>query len=172
VPPNRRDCNADVAREPTRGGNTLTPSAERTRDEIEHGRPVPRRGFALKRRHSVASFYALRHGAERQIGRASDVTLCRKRRPPTQRRLRDVQGDFTPARPVRLSVGTVPMRKPLSTGPSAAAPFVGKSCIRRRVDAGDPNVIAMWNRTGGSERHDRRRRWWSDHHDQFAAALL
>jgi hypothetical protein len=46
------------------------------------------------------------------------------------------------------------------------------TALRRRVDAGDPNVIAMWNRTGGSERYDRRRRWWTDHHDQFATALL
>jgi hypothetical protein len=44
--------------------------------------------------------------------------------------------------------------------------------VRRRVDAGDPNVIAMWDRSGGSERYDRRRGWWMDHHDQFAAALL
>jgi hypothetical protein len=27
------------------------------------------------------------------------------------------------------------------------------------------------NRTGGIEKYDRRRRWWTDHHDQFAAAL-
>jgi hypothetical protein len=43
---------------------------------------------------------------------------------------------------------------------------------RINADAGDPNSIALWNRTGGSERYDRRRRWWMDHHDQFAAALL
>ncbi len=43
---------------------------------------------------------------------------------------------------------------------------------RRSVDAGDPNAIAMWNRTGGGERYDRRRRWWMDHHDEFAAALV
>ena len=47
-----------------------------------------------------------------------------------------------------------------------------EAAVRRRVDAGDPNVTEMWNRTGGSERYDRRRRWWTDHHDQFAAALL
>jgi aminoglycoside phosphotransferase (APT) family kinase protein len=46
-----------------------------------------------------------------------------------------------------------------------------ETAVRRRVDAGDPNAVAMWNRTGGSERYDRRRRWWSDHHDRFAAAL-
>jgi hypothetical protein len=47
-----------------------------------------------------------------------------------------------------------------------------EAAVRRRVDAGDPNSIAMLNRTGGSERYDRRRRWWTDHHDQFAAALF
>jgi hypothetical protein len=30
----------------------------------------------------------------------------------------------------------------------------------------------MVNRTGGIAKYDRRRRWWTDHHDQFAAALL
>ena len=47
-----------------------------------------------------------------------------------------------------------------------------ETAVRRSVDAGEPNSVAMWNRTGGSERYDRRRRWWTDHHDQFAAALL
>ena len=44
--------------------------------------------------------------------------------------------------------------------------------VRRRVQAGDPNFVALWNRTGGSERYDRRRRWWAEHHDRFADALL
>lgn len=43
--------------------------------------------------------------------------------------------------------------------------------VRRNVAAGDPNAVAMWNRTSGSERYDRRRRWWTDHHGRFAAAL-
>jgi thiamine kinase-like enzyme len=47
-----------------------------------------------------------------------------------------------------------------------------EAAVRRSVEAGDPNAVAMWNRTGGSDRYDRRRRWWTDHHDQFAAALL
>jgi hypothetical protein len=47
-----------------------------------------------------------------------------------------------------------------------------EAAVRRRVDAGDQNVIAMSNRTGGMAKYDRRRRWWTDHHDQFAAALL
>ena len=45
------------------------------------------------------------------------------------------------------------------------------AAARRSVDAGDPNAVALWERTGGSERYDRRRRWWADHHDRFAAAL-
>ncbi len=44
--------------------------------------------------------------------------------------------------------------------------------VRHSVDAGDPNFIAMVNRTGGIEKYDRRRRWWMDHYDQFATALL
>ena len=47
-----------------------------------------------------------------------------------------------------------------------------EAAVRRSVDAGDPNAVELWNRTGGSDRYDRRRRWWTDHHDQFAAALL
>ena len=47
-----------------------------------------------------------------------------------------------------------------------------EAAVRRRVDAGDPNSIATVKRTGGMEKYDRRRRWWTDHHDQFAAALL
>ncbi|MGH3337167.1 MAG: phosphotransferase [Nocardioides sp.] len=47
-----------------------------------------------------------------------------------------------------------------------------EAAVRRAVDAGDLNAVAMWDRTGGGDRYDRRRRWWADHHDQFAAALL
>jgi hypothetical protein len=39
-----------------------------------------------------------------------------------------------------------------------------------RVEAGDPNFITMWNAMGGSERFDRRRRWWAQRQN-FAAAL-
>jgi hypothetical protein len=47
-----------------------------------------------------------------------------------------------------------------------------EGAVRHRVDAGDPNYVEMWNRTGGSERYDRRRGWWAGHHEQFVAALL
>jgi hypothetical protein len=47
-----------------------------------------------------------------------------------------------------------------------------EAAVRRSVDAGDPNAVALWNRTGGGERYARRRRWWTTHHDRFAAALL
>jgi hypothetical protein len=46
-----------------------------------------------------------------------------------------------------------------------------EAAARRSVATGDPNAIATLNRTGGIEKYDRRRRWWADHHDQFAAAL-
>lgn len=47
----------------------------------------------------------------------------------------------------------------------------GGEFVRRRVEAGDPNFIAMWNAMGGAERFDRRRRWWADHRDEFREAL-
>jgi aminoglycoside phosphotransferase (APT) family kinase protein len=49
---------------------------------------------------------------------------------------------------------------------------VVEAAVRRSVDVGDPNALEMWNRTGGGERYQRRRRWWVDHQNQFAAALL
>jgi Phosphotransferase enzyme family len=47
-----------------------------------------------------------------------------------------------------------------------------EAAVRRSVAAGDPVSVELWNRTGGGERYDRRRRWWTGHHDQFASALL
>jgi hypothetical protein len=48
----------------------------------------------------------------------------------------------------------------------------GGAFVRRRVEAGDPNFIRMWNEMGGGERYDRRRRWWTAHQPTFADALL
>ncbi len=47
----------------------------------------------------------------------------------------------------------------------------GGQFVLRRVQAGDPNFIAMWNAMGGMERFDRRRQWFAAHRDQFLAAL-
>jgi Phosphotransferase enzyme family len=47
-----------------------------------------------------------------------------------------------------------------------------EAAVRRSVDAGDPNAVETLNRTGGIEKYDRRREWWSDHRGDFAAALL
>jgi hypothetical protein len=47
----------------------------------------------------------------------------------------------------------------------------GGEFVRRRVEAGDPNFIRMWNDIGGAERFDRRRRWWRQHHHEFTLAL-
>jgi len=47
-----------------------------------------------------------------------------------------------------------------------------EAAVRRRVDAGDPDAVEMLKLTGGMEKYERRRRWWIDHYDRFAAALL
>ncbi len=47
----------------------------------------------------------------------------------------------------------------------------GGEFVRRRVEAGEAPFIEMWNAMGGQERFDRRRRWWADSLDDFAAAL-
>jgi len=57
--------------------------------------------------------------------------------------------------------------------PAAMDDAIGRVevAVRRSVEAGDPNAVAMWSRTGGAERYHRRRRWWDDHRHEFAAAL-
>ena len=47
----------------------------------------------------------------------------------------------------------------------------GGECVRRRVEAGNANFIAMWNEIGGMERFDRRRRWWYQNQGQFSSAM-
>jgi hypothetical protein len=47
----------------------------------------------------------------------------------------------------------------------------GGEFVRRRVEAGDPNFIKMWNEMGGQERFDRRRHWWAGHAGEYSAAL-
>jgi hypothetical protein len=47
----------------------------------------------------------------------------------------------------------------------------GGQFVLRRVEAGDPNFIAMWNDMGGMERFNRRRGWFADNADRLRAAL-
>jgi Phosphotransferase enzyme family len=47
----------------------------------------------------------------------------------------------------------------------------GGAFVRRRVEAGDPNFVKMWNELGGAERFARRRRWWEADRERFAEAL-
>ena len=47
----------------------------------------------------------------------------------------------------------------------------GGEFVRRRVDAGDPNYIALWDQIGGMERFDRRRQWWADERERFIKAV-
>lgn len=47
----------------------------------------------------------------------------------------------------------------------------GGRFVQRRVDAGDPNFIAMFDAMGGMQRFDRRRVWWATNRVHFARAL-
>jgi hypothetical protein len=43
--------------------------------------------------------------------------------------------------------------------------------VRKKVEAGEPSFIKMWEELGGVERFDLRRRWWAGSRGRFAAAL-
>jgi Phosphotransferase enzyme family len=47
----------------------------------------------------------------------------------------------------------------------------GGEFVRRRVEAGDPGFVRMWDDMGGMERFDRRRRWWAEQRPAFGSAL-
>jgi len=47
----------------------------------------------------------------------------------------------------------------------------GGAFVQRRVAAGDPNFIRIFEEIGGMERYDRRRRWWETNRAVFAGAL-
>jgi len=47
----------------------------------------------------------------------------------------------------------------------------GGQFLLRKVEAGDPNFIKMWNEIGGMSRYDRRRAWWAEHQAAFVRAL-
>lgn len=47
----------------------------------------------------------------------------------------------------------------------------GGEFVLRRVEEGDPNFIRMWDEMGGSERFDRRRRWWTAERGRYLSAL-
>ena len=45
-----------------------------------------------------------------------------------------------------------------------------EAAARSSVES-EPSAAAALKPTGGIEKYDRRRRWWAEHHDEFAAAL-
>lgn len=47
----------------------------------------------------------------------------------------------------------------------------GGEFLRRRVAAGDAPFVAMWEEIGGTERFDRRRRWWAATRPAFDRAM-
>lgn len=44
--------------------------------------------------------------------------------------------------------------------------------VRRRVEAGEPAFVAMWEQMGGQERYDRRARWFAFERERFLRALV
>ena len=62
--------------------------------------------------------------------------------------------------------GRAELLEVLSDGIARSGEFV-----RRRVEAGDPNFVKMWNELGGMERFVRRRRWWAAAKAEFEAWL-
>jgi hypothetical protein len=84
---------------------------------------------------------------------------------------------WTPAdRPARLrlvadSAGLDPSGRGELFAAIADGMARGGEFVRRRVEAGDANFIAMWKAMGGQERFDRRRRWWDAEATAFASAL-
>jgi hypothetical protein len=47
----------------------------------------------------------------------------------------------------------------------------GGTFVQRRVEAGEPAFVEMWERMGGQARYDRRRDWFAQHRDRFVEAL-
>ena len=47
----------------------------------------------------------------------------------------------------------------------------GGEFVHRRAVAGDPTFVALWNEIGGTDRFDRRRRWWAQGRQPFVDAL-
>jgi hypothetical protein len=41
----------------------------------------------------------------------------------------------------------------------------------RIVEEGDSRAVTMVEQTGGIEKYERRRRWWTQHREEFAGAL-
>ena len=47
----------------------------------------------------------------------------------------------------------------------------GGAFVRRRIAAGEPAFIEMWNMMGGQERFDRRRDWFAANRSRFVDAM-
>ncbi|MCU1352573.1 MAG: aminoglycoside phosphotransferase [Acidimicrobiales bacterium] len=47
----------------------------------------------------------------------------------------------------------------------------GGAFVRRRVEAGQPAFVAMWQAMGGQERYDRRHRWFAANRQRFLDAV-
>lgn len=89
---------------------------------------------------------------------ASRLGWVKANSPARLRRVSGAYGLVGEARMELLSVLDDPMR-------------FGRVFVLKRVKAGHPNFIRMWEGIGGMERYDRRREWWSALRNDFARAL-
>jgi len=77
---------------------------------------------------------------------------------------------FTRLRVIADAYGLAPGRSELVDLISERAAG-GGAFVKRRVDAGIPAFVAMWEATGGQERYDRRRLWFETEREHFLDAV-
>lgn len=79
---------------------------------------------------------------------------------------------FTRLRVVADAYGLAPGERPDLVEALVTQADHGGAFVRRRVDAGEPAFVAMWEQMGGQQRYDRRARWLSTNRARFVDALL
>jgi len=85
------------------------------------------------------------------------------------------RGTLDPVRRLRVVADAYGLDEPGRDGllDALAVQFdQGGAFVRRRVEAGEPAFVAMWEAMGGQERYDRRQAWFDAERPQFLTALL
>ena len=79
---------------------------------------------------------------------------------------------FTRLRVVADAYGLAPDERPDLVEALVTQADHGGAFVRRRVEAGEPAFVAMWEQMGGQERYDRRARWLRANRGRFTDALV
>ena len=79
---------------------------------------------------------------------------------------------FTRLRVVADAYGLAPDERPDLVEALVMQADHGGAFVRRRVEAGEPAFVAMWEQMGGQERYDRRARWLRANRGRFTDALV